>query len=201
MLKKSVLTMAAALFVISAHAADPAQPAPAAKPEAAASANDAAAQDPVEAALSAVGGAPAPAEKPAAGADAPPAASAPAQGLAVGVNGGAKGAVMPAEKPAAGADTPASTAAADARPQPTRPPVGERKRQPRSEESGGRYAKHGEGKRPAMEGEGAKPGATQQIDWQARRAERQVKRAAKSNHGMDRYQNPHKKQAAPEAAD
>jgi len=176
MLKKSVMTMAAALFVMSVHAADAAQPAPAAKPEAAAPANDAAAQDPVEAALSAMGGAPAPAEKPAAGGDAPPAAnatpanSAPPQGLAAGTNGAAKGAAAPTDKPAA-AETQASQA-------PTQAPTGDHMRQPRNEESGGRYAAHREGRKPATEGAGAKPGATQQIDWTARRAERQAKRAA-----------------------
>ncbi len=192
--------MAAALVVMSAHAADPAQPAPAAKPEAAAPANDAAAQNPAEDALSAMAGPLTPAEKPAAGADAAPATkanpatTAPAQGLAAGSK-----AAAPADKPAEGAGPAAApaAAAAQARQAPTRAPEGNRVRQTRSDGSGGRYAGHGEGRKPATEGADGKPGATQQIDWSARRAERQAKRAASQGNAREaRHSGSHRQPAA-----
>jgi len=187
MLKKSVMTMAAALFAISAHAADPAQPAPA-KGEAA--------QDPVEAALSAMGGAPAPAEKPAAGGVAPPAAnatpaaSAPAQGVAAGVNGAAKGAAAPA-----------ASATAQARQPQTAVPDENRARQARSGQAGRHDGAGREGRKPATEGAGARPGETQQIDWSARRAERQAKRATSQGNDRGSRHAGSRRQPAAEAAE
>ena len=160
MFKKSVMTVAAALFVATAYAADPAPPVDAATP------------------------APAPKAE-----LATPANGAPAQ-----APGGE------ARKAAAGAvGKPAGGAAADAGQPATQGAAGERKGHAggeRGERAAGQHSEQREARRLAKGGAGAKPGATQEIDWQARRAQRQAKRAAsQGDHRNGRYANPHSKPA------